>query len=193
MRFNNYQILLTVFLFGLVIHKIPIQQYIKSFKTNSPPQIILVLGGDVNREFIGANLAKILNLPLVISGGSNPEYANWNIEKIGLNSNQFFLDYRAKDTLTNFTSLVDEFHYKEINHILLITSSDHMERASNVGNIIAGSRGIKLTKLSIPCEPSCKTESQNKQIGDLIRAIIWVISGHDLKSYTVHKFPSIIN
>ncbi len=193
MRFKKYPIIITIFIFGFIIHNIPIKQYIKAFKTTLPPQIILVLGGDVNREFIGANLAKILNLPLIISGGSNPEYAKWSIEKIGLNSNQFFLDYRAIDTLTNFTSLVTELRSKEITHVLLITSWDHMDRASKVGNIIAGSRGIKLTKISIPCEPNCKTEGHKKQFGDVIRAIIWVTTGKDLKTYTVNKLGTKVN
>ena len=193
MKLNKYHIIFSVFLFSLTLKIIPIEGYIKSLKTKAPPEIILVLGGDINREFIGANLAKILNLPLVVSGGSNPEYANWSIEKIGLKSNQFFLDYRAKDTLTNFTSLVDEFHLKGINHALLITSYDHMKRASNVGNIIAGSRGIKLTKIPVPCEPSCKKEGQKKQIGDIIRAIAWVITGQDLKSFGFNKFTNRIN
>tara|TARA_Y100001968_G_scaffold192167_1_gene176059 strand:+ start:339 stop:920 length:582 start_codon:yes stop_codon:yes gene_type:complete len=193
MKLNKYHIIFSVFLFSLTLKIIPIEGYIKSLKTKAPPEIILVLGGDINREFIGANLAKILNLPLVVSGGSNPEYANWSIEKIGLKSNQFFLDYRAKDTLTNFTSLVDEFHLKGISHALLITSHDHMRRASNIGNIIAGSRGIKLTKIPIPCEPRCQEESKKKQIGDIIRAITWVITGQDLKSFRFNKFTNKIN
>ena len=41
----------------------------------------MVLGGDIDREIAGVRIAKQLNLPLLISGGSNPQYSNWLIEK----------------------------------------------------------------------------------------------------------------
>ena len=158
-----------------------ISSYIKSFFNDSSPQLVLVLGGDLDREYVGANIAKMLQLPLIVSGGSNPEYAMWSMKKIGLKSNEFLLDYRAKDTFTNFTSLVDELSSKGISHAFLITSYDHLPRAGKVGKIIAGSRGIKLTNISVPCQPNCEDESLRKQIGDVIRSIVWVISGKDLK------------
>ena len=38
-----------------------------------PPQMILVLGGDVARERVAADLARRDGLPVLVSGGSNPE------------------------------------------------------------------------------------------------------------------------
>tara|TARA_Y100001968_G_C19319736_1_gene698578 strand:- start:351 stop:926 length:576 start_codon:yes stop_codon:yes gene_type:complete len=178
----KYKAIIFSIIFILLANLENIKSYINSFLNKDSPQLVLVLGGDLDREYTGANLAKILNLPLIISGGSNPEYANWAIRKIGLNQDQFQLDYRAKDTLTNFTSLVDDFAVKEVSHLYLITSSDHLPRAKKVGNIIAGSRGIKLTTISVPCEPNCKEESLNKQFRDVIRSITWVLTKRDLKN-----------
>lgn len=42
-----------------------------------PPQLILVLGGDVDRERLAARLASADGLPVLVSSGSNPEYARW--------------------------------------------------------------------------------------------------------------------
>jgi uncharacterized SAM-binding protein YcdF (DUF218 family) len=88
-----------------------------------PPQLILVLGGDVAREARAAELAEHRGLPVVVSGGSNPEYAQWLFEqRQGLPRGQVQLDYRARDTLSNFTSLVDDLRRARIRHALLVTT-----------------------------------------------------------------------
>lgn len=149
-----------------------------------PPQMILVLGGDVAREQRAAALAASQGLPVVVSGGSNPEYAHWLFEqRQGLPPTQVQLDYRARDTLSNFTSLVDDLRRARIRHALLVTSSDHMDRALLVGRIVAGSRGIHLTPESVDCASRCQPEGRRKIWGDGIRAALWVLSGRDLKSW----------
>ena len=149
-----------------------------------PPQMILVLGGDVAREQRGAELAQQDGLPVVVTGGSNPEYARWLFEqREGLPAHQVQLDYRAHDTLTNFTSLVDELQRARIRHALLVTSSDHMARALLVGRIVAGSRGIQLTPVPVPCGDRCYEESQGKVWGDGARAVLWVLTGRDIRSW----------
>jgi uncharacterized SAM-binding protein YcdF (DUF218 family) len=147
-----------------------------------PAQMILVLGGDVAREREAAALASRRGLPVVVSGGSNPEYAHWLFEqRQGLPSHQVQLDYRARDTLSNFTSLVDDLRQARIRHALLVTSSDHMDRALLVGRIVAGSRGIHLTPVPVSCADLCQPEGRRKVWGDGLRAAVWVLSGRDLK------------
>lgn len=152
----------------------------------APPtaQMILVLGGDVAREREAAALAARRGLPVVVSGGSNPEYAHWLFEqRQGLPSHQVQLDYRARDTLSNFTSLVDDLRQARIRHALLVTSSDHMDRALLVGRIVAGSRGIHLTPVPVSCADLCQPEGRRKVWGDGLRAAVWVLSGRDLKGW----------
>ena len=149
-----------------------------------PAQMILVLGGDVAREREAAALAARRGLPVVVSGGSNPEYAHWLFEqRQGLPSHQVQLDYRARDTLSNFTSLVDDLRQARIRHALLVTSSDHMDRALLVGRIVAGSRGIHLTPVPVSCADLCQPEGRRKVWGDGLRAAVWVLSGRDLKGW----------
>ena len=149
-----------------------------------PPQMILVLGGDVAREQRAADLAARQGLPVVVSGGSNPEYAHWLFEqRQGLPPHQVQLDYRARDTLSNFTSLVDDLRRARIRHALLVTSSDHMDRALLVGRIVAGSRGIHLTPVPVPCADRCQPEGRRKIWGDGARAALWVVSGRDLRGW----------
>ena len=136
--------------------------FIQTVFNNQEPQLILVLGGDIEREKLGLKLANRLNLPILISGGSNLEYSDWLVQKEGLSSNLVKRDYRAKDTLSNFTSLVDELSIDGINHALLITSEDHIHRAMTVGRIVAGSRGIRLSSIEVPCSSFCSKESRKK-------------------------------
>lgn len=149
-----------------------------------PPQMILVLGGDVDREKVAARLARHDGLPVVVSGGTNPEYARWLFqEREGLPPSRLRLDYRATDTLTNFTSLVDDLRRAHIRHALLVTSSDHMDRALLVGRIVAGSRGIHLTPVAVPCGDLCEPEGRRVVWSDGLRALVWVVSGRDLRHW----------
>ena len=174
-----FNIILASILCLIVLRKsIP---FIKAITSNKLPELVFVLGGDIDREIAGMEIAKQLNLPLLISSGSNPEYSDWLIKDKGMSSYLIRKDYRAEDTLTNFTSLIDEFNEENISHLLLVTSDYHIERAKAIGYIIAGSRGIKITSLSIPCSLECIQESNNKKNVDIIRSIAWVITGRDLK------------
>ena len=158
-----------------------------------PPQMILVLGGDAEREQVAARIAHRDGLPVVVSSGSNPEYAQWLFqEREGLPAGQVQLDYRAHDTLTNFTSLVDDLRRARIRHALLVTSSDHMDRALLVGRIVAGSRGIQLTPVAVPCGQRCRPEGRRKVWGDGARALVWLLSGRDLRSWAAERVAPLL-
>ncbi len=161
----------------------PLQPYRQALLTQQAPQRILVLGGDVDRERVGLKLARQMQLPLVVSGGSNPEYAHWLMEEEGLQNDQVALDYRAADTLENFTSLVDDLQREDIQHVLLVTSEDHLPRAMTVGGVVAGSRGIRLSGVPVACARPCGPESPGKRWGDGLRALAWVLTGRDLKPW----------
>ncbi|QNI86312.1 uncharacterized conserved secreted protein (DUF218) [Synechococcus sp. PROS-7-1] len=171
----------------------PLRPFTKAALTRQNPQRILVLGGDADRERIGLRLARQLELPLVVSGGTNPEYAQWLMEHEGLGKNEVRLDYRAQDTLGNFTSLVDELEGEGVEHVLLVTSEDHLPRAMIVGGIVAGSRGIRLTGVPVSCAERCRTESMGKRWGDGLRALAWVISGRDLKPWALRQWPELFS
>ena len=167
----------------------PLKPFRQALTTAQPPQRILVLGGDLDRERVGMRLAQQLELPLVVSGGSNPEYAQWLLKDAGMDQSRVVLDYRANDTFSNFTSLVDDLKSEGVRHLLLVTSEDHLPRAMTVGRVVAGSRGIRLTGVPVSCQPSCRKEELGKLLGDGIRALTWVITGQDLKSWALRNWP----
>ena len=168
---------LTVWLFGPG----PMAPYRQALLDRTPPQLVLVLGGDVDRERMGVRLARQLDLPLLVSSGSNREYAEWLFEEERFDANRVTLDYRARDTLGNFTTLVDDLQADGIRHVLLVTSEDHLPRSMAVGQVVAGSRGIQLTGVPVACRPDCDAEGRLKQVSDWLRAVAWVITGRDLR------------
>ena len=169
----------------------PLRPFVEAALTNHRPQRILVLGGDADRERMGLHLARRLDLPLVVSGGTNPEYAQMLMRDAGLAPERVRLDYRAKDTLGNFTSLVDELQRDGVHHLLLVTSEDHLPRAMAVGAIVAGSRGIRLTGVPVSCRPNCRDESLGKRFGDGLRAAAWVVTGRDFKPWARRQWPQL--
>lgn len=140
------------------------------------PQAVLVLGGAAEREQFAAEFAKQHpNMPVWVSSGSNPEYAEWLFDKAGIAPDRLHLDYRAVDTVTNFTSLADYFKTRDIRSVYLITSDYHMRRAQVIGEIVLGSRGIDFQSIAVPSGKS--PEPLNKVLRDAARSVLWVITG----------------
>jgi uncharacterized SAM-binding protein YcdF (DUF218 family) len=142
-----------------------------------PPQALLVLGGAQQREIFAADFARSHpTLPIWVSGGSNPEYAEWVFAEAGIDLNRVYLDYEAVDTVTNFTTIVNKLQAKGIKSVYLITSDDHMRRACVIGEIVLGSRGIAFK--AIPVRSGRSPEPLFKTVRDGARAILWVTLGY---------------
>lgn len=140
------------------------------------PEAIFVLGGEEERELFAAKFAKQHpELPVWVSSGSPQGYAKRVFAKAGIEASRVHLDYQAVDTVTNFTTLVDELQAQGIDSVYLVTSEDHMRRARTIGEIVFGSRGIVLKPVEIPTRR--EPEPIEKAIRDGARAILWVATG----------------
>lgn len=140
------------------------------------PQAIFVLGGHEDRERAAAKLAaKYPDLPVWVSSGSPEGYVKRIFAKAGVQRDRLHLDYQAKDTVTNFTTLVDKLNRQGIHSVYLVTSDTHMARARLVGEIIFGSHGIVIKPLSVPSHSS--VESPEKSVRDVARALLWLATG----------------
>ncbi len=143
----------------------------------SEPQAIFVLGGSPDREKFAADLAlKYPDLPLWVSSGSPEEYSYWVFDQAGVDRQRLHLDYRAVDTLTNFTTLVDDLKSRGITSVYLVTSDYHMRRAQWIAEIIGAQRGVIFKIVPIPTDRS--TEPILKALRDSGRAIVWLITGY---------------
>ncbi len=141
------------------------------------PQAIFILGGEEEREIFGAKVAHTHpRLPVWISSGAPPAYAKKVFKKAGVSADNLHLDYQAIDTVTNFTTLVDRFKSKGITSVYLVTSDDHLPRARIIGEIIFGSKGIKVKPIAF--ESGRDSEPVLKTIRDGFRSVLWVITGY---------------
>ncbi len=152
----------------------------KQVRSLEVPQAVLVLGGsstNLERERVAAKLAlQHPDLPIWVSSGStNEKYVRRVFAKTGINPQRLHLDYQAEDTVTNFTTLVDDFQFLGIKKLYLVTSDYHMRRARLVGEIVLGSRGIDFQPVVVPTKKT--PETRKKALRDGIRALIWVITG----------------
>ncbi|MBD2498406.1 YdcF family protein [Nostoc sp. FACHB-280] len=149
-------------------------------KQSQPPQAVLVLGGSTRKlereKFTAEFVRKHPKLPIWITGGSPPRTTRSVFVKAGVDPKRLHLDYEAVDTVTNFTSLVDDLKAKGIKRVYLITSDFHMRRASVIGEIVLGSRGIDFQPISVPSKSP--PEPIEKSIRDGARALMWVATGY---------------
>ncbi len=146
------------------------------FQTEKKPQAIFVLGGSPLREKFAAQFARQHpDLPIYVSSGSPKEYAMYVFERYGIASDRIHLDYRAVDTVTNFTTMVDEFSRHNLTDIYILTSAEHMPRAQLVGNLVLGSRGIQIHPIAIPSD--MEEESALKSVRDGARSLVWLMTG----------------
>ena len=140
------------------------------------PQAILVLGGSAEREVAAAHLA--LQDPAIevwVSTGENFDNSVEIFKTAGINFERLHLDWQAVDTVTNFTTTVDQFTQRDIRHIYLITSDFHMRRARAIAFFVLGSRGITYTSLEITSKK--QPETLLHAIRDTGRSILWLATG----------------
>lgn len=154
---------------------IPIRLAIASYQAPDP-QAILVLGGRSDREAAAAQLAKRYpELKVWVSTGETPLKAREIFRAAGVADDRLYLDYRAVDTVTNFTTLVSDFKQRQIQHLYLVTSDFHMPRSTAIATVVLGSQGIAFTPVAVPS--TTPPESSVRILRDVGRSVIWLLTG----------------
>ncbi len=149
-----------------------------AFHQAPTPQAIFVLGGDYNRtKFAGEFWQSRKDLDIWVS--DFPQYLDQHrqiLNKFGVSEEQLHLDGAATDTVTNFTTLVDDFIDDNLQHIYLITSDYHMRRARVIATIVLGSRGVVVTPVVVGSGRD-EDEALVRVVRDFGRSLLWVVSG----------------
>ncbi|MEA5570398.1 YdcF family protein [Calothrix sp. UHCC 0171] len=172
---KKYGILFFTGFIIFLVSIIPLRLYITSLQAPQP-QAILTLGGETEREVYTANFAKYYpELEIWVSTGIVPQEARTIFQTAGIADSRLHLDYQAIDTVTNFTTLVEEFKKRKIQHLYLITSDFHMPRAKAIATFVLGSQGIIFTPVSVPSHQP--KESKLRILRDSGRSILWIITG----------------
>jgi len=141
------------------------------------PQAILTLGGSRLRTTFTAQFAqRHPALDVWVSSGSPSEEARPLFRAAEIPAQRVHLDYQAVDTLTNFTSLVDDFKRLGVRHVYLITSDFHMRRAKAIATLVFGSQGVAFTPVAIPTDQP--PEPWLFALLDSGRALLWLLTGY---------------
>jgi len=147
------------------------------------PEAILVLGGATEREHFAAEFARQHpELDVWISSGTNPEYAQWIFQEAEIDPARVHLDYRAVDTVTNFTTLVKDLESAGIESVYLVTSDYHMRRAAIIAQVVLGRYDIAFQPVSVPSTDP-EPEPLVRGIRDGARAVFWVFTGQTGSSW----------
>ncbi|BAY83946.1 hypothetical protein NIES267_34400 [Calothrix parasitica NIES-267] len=149
-----------------------------AFQQAATPQAIFVLGGDFERtKFAGEFWQSRKDLDIWVSD------FRWNLDrqrqilkKFGVSDEQLHLDGAATDTVTNFTTLVDDFVDADLQHIYLITSDYHMRRSRVIASVVLGSRGVVVTPIAVDSGRD-EDESLMRVVRDVARSLLWIVSG----------------
>lgn len=157
-----------------IIAAIPFKLAIANHHTPYP-QAILTLGGGHQREVFTAKFAIAHpNLPIWVSTGTKEVRARAIFQQARINHRRVYLDRRATDTVTNFTTVVADFKKQNIQHIYLITSDFHLPRAKAIAFMVFGSQGIAYTPVSMSTDR--KAEPKRKIVRDVLRSYLWILT-----------------
>ncbi len=178
----------------ILLSVIPVRLMIAAYQAPYP-QAILVLGGEPNREVTAVQIAHTYSkIEVWVSSGPSVKNTKFLFYRSGIAAHRLHIDLRATDTVTNFTTLVQDFKQRQIQHIFLITSDFHMPRAATIATLVLGSQGITFTPISVPSNRSA--ESWLKIIRDGGRSIVWIFTGRtgaSFKEFTEEKASSRSN
>lgn len=140
------------------------------------PQAMFILGGDPKREIAAAQIAAYYpDIKIWISSGELPTQTQAMFQTVGITADRLNLNYKASDTVTNFTTLVSDLKTEDVQHVYLITSDFHMPRAKMIGTIVFGSQGIVFTPIAISSNRSA--EPTYKMVRDIFRSFLWLATG----------------
>ncbi len=147
-----------------------------ALRLSPQPDAILVLGGGSQREEAATELAKYYpDLMIWVSSGKSPQDVNAIFRSAGLSTTRLHLDYRATDTVTNFTTLVSELKRQRVQHVFVVTSDFHMPRALAIATVVFGSRGIAFTPVAV--ETNQPQEPMIQIARDVGRSMVWLLTG----------------
>ena len=126
-------------------------------------------------------MAEIMKIPVLITTDKNPENTKWLRNKDNAPIKIEKINFKSNDEVKNFTLIFKHLSNQEVNHALLIGNKNNLPRKKLIRNLIAGSKGIRLTSIPIQCNQKCQNNNSNNQIFDYIRTIGWITTGKDLK------------
>lgn len=140
-------------------------------------QALVVLGGSHYTEEFAVEVARENPEALVIisSGQSRPCAYRTFVTEGGLDWSRIITDFRATDTLTNFTATVPLLKERGIRRVVVVTTTEHWKRAQVHAHFVFGSAGISYRARLL--QGGGNYETPTKRLVDSLRSLVWLIIG----------------
>mmetsp|Transcript_4771 Transcript_4771/g.6033 ORF Transcript_4771/g.6033 Transcript_4771/m.6033 type:complete len:189 (+) Transcript_4771:285-851(+) len=147
-----------------------------------PVDLCFVLGGSKRREVAALKtcLKKFPGVPIWISGPELTQDCLEICEQEGVDPELLRVDYRAIDTLSNFTTMCQDMYTGGFKKVAIITSRYHMKRARSIAAIIMPEFKLRYVPVGIVYQANEEKETILKVWRDQIRAYLWVYLRFDI-------------
>lgn len=142
-------------------------------------EVILELGGNPSRIYRVIELAQQYpSAQIVISSEGSPDLVVGLLRGAGITDARFILDFKAWDTVTNFTHTLQLVRSYVPGTLYVVTDQFHMKRAMAIARAVYFLRGIKVVPV-----PYMGSEPHPPESGELIRydqmrSWIWRLTGY---------------
>jgi uncharacterized SAM-binding protein YcdF (DUF218 family) len=142
-----------------------------------PMDAILVLGGSIRREMVVAEAAaQGIDLPILISHGSQPPCIRILFERVAAPLDNVWLESCAESTFDNYRYSLPTLKQWGSRHVQVVTSPTHLPRAHWLAMILLGSHGIWVTMSPVTEQGvPANVEHPLKTMLDVMRSLAWAL------------------
>lgn len=145
--------------------------------------VILELGGNAARLYTVLELAEEeTSAEVIISSEGSPDYVVAMLRGAGINDDRFLLDFKAWDTVTNFTETVKLIKSFKPKNLYVVTDKFHMKRSLAIAHAVYFLSGIRIIPSPYMGSEPHDPENPKYVRTDRFRAWLWRLTGY-LKYY----------
>lgn len=141
--------------------------------------VILELGGNPSRMYRVIELAQQYpSAQIVISSEGSPDFVVGLLRGAGIADARFILDFKAWDTVTNFTHTLRLVQSYSPRTLYIVTDQFHMKRAMAIAKAVYFLRRIKIVPEPYMGSEPHPPESEELIRYDQMRSWIWRLTGY---------------
>lgn len=148
-------------------------------------KVILELGGNIARmdkaiELMQANPGAWL----IVSSEGDPVACMQKLKDAGVDPARTMLDYKAWDTVTNFTNTKPLVESLKPDELMVVTDGFHMLRAMTIARLVYRGASFRITPH--PSSPKDHDESKKLVLLDASRALLFSLTGQTIYDQKVY-------
>ena len=136
-------------------------------------QVILHLGGTIQRAETAARLAASMPDSMVVVSSEGDGFYEW-YDAAGIARGRIVVDTAAWDTVTNFTHTYKLLKSLSCSHLYVVTSSFHCHRANLIALACWGGR---VPIETVPHGTGASKQDEDLAPSDFLRALCWRLFG----------------